>query len=195
MCPSGFSSYFALIFHHKSTKHGLKWKLASLSTSRAFEHLPKLHSFIVRWRRSSLLWPRKFSSFRYHNFWKFVIFDLHGQYAYQMKAGNILNANLTQKNTICVEKIAKKCFFKKKFLSFVEIFFSYRKFFENFPKQPPKFILSTCFKHPKWKLHEGLIPPASSWQHGKPSKSPRADSAPPPALLGLREGRNYYTIL
>ena len=95
MCPQEFSSYFVLVFHQKSTKHGLKWKLASLSTSRAFEHLPKLHSFVVRRRLSSLLWPRKFSSFRYHNFWKLVIFDLHGQYVYQMKAENILNANLT----------------------------------------------------------------------------------------------------
>ena len=78
-----------------NTKHGLKWKLTSLSTSRAFEHLPKLHSFVVRWRRSSLLWPRKFSNFRCYNFWKFVIFVLHGQYVYQMKAGNILHSNLT----------------------------------------------------------------------------------------------------
>ena len=79
----------------KSTKQDLKWNLASLSTTRAFEHHPKLHSFVIRWRRSSLLWPRKFSNFRYYNFWKFVIFVLHGQYVYQMKAGNILNANLT----------------------------------------------------------------------------------------------------
>ena len=59
MCPPAFSSYFTLDFHQKSTKHGLKWKLASLSTYRAFEHHPKLHSFVVRCRRSSLLWPRK----------------------------------------------------------------------------------------------------------------------------------------
>ena len=95
MCPQEFLSCYVLVFHQKSTKHGLKWKLASLSTSRAFEHLPKLHSFVIRWRRSSLLWPRKFSNFRCYNFWKFVIFVLHGQYVYQMKAGNILHSNLT----------------------------------------------------------------------------------------------------
>ena len=82
-------------FPWKSFIKGLKWKLASLSTCRVFEHHPKLHSFAMRWRRSSLLWPRKFSSFRYYNFWKVVIFDLHGQYVYQMKAENILNSNLT----------------------------------------------------------------------------------------------------
>ena len=82
-------------FQWKSFIKGLKWKLASLSTCRVFEHHPKLCSFAVRWRRSRLLWPRKFSSFRYYNFWKVVIFDLHGQYVYQMKAENILNSNLT----------------------------------------------------------------------------------------------------
>ena len=82
-------------FPCKSFINGLKWKLTSLSTCRVFEHHPKLHSFAVRWRRSSLLWPRKFSNFRYYNFWKFVILVLHRQYVYQMKAGNILHSNLT----------------------------------------------------------------------------------------------------
>ena len=43
----------------------------------------------------SVLWHRKFSNFRCYNFWKFVIFVLHGQYVYQMKAGTILHSNLT----------------------------------------------------------------------------------------------------
>ena len=102
--PQQFSCSFIDDFHANQPKHHLKWKLASLSACRVFEHHSKLHSFAVRWRRSSLLWQRKFSSFRYYNFWKFVIFDLHGQYVHQMKAENILNANLTEKNTIC-EKI------------------------------------------------------------------------------------------
>ena len=93
--PQQFSRSCIANFHANQPKHHLKWKLASLSACRVFEHHSKLHSFAVRWRRSSLLWPRKFSSFRYHNFWKFVIFDLHGQYVHQMKAENILNANLT----------------------------------------------------------------------------------------------------
>ena len=91
MCLQEFLSYFVLVFHHKSTKQGLKWKLTSLYTCRVFEHHPKLHSFAVRRHRSWLLWPRKFFNFRCYNFWKFIIFVLHGQYVYQMKAGNILN--------------------------------------------------------------------------------------------------------
>ena len=137
MCPQDFPSYFSLVFHQKSAKHGLKWKLASLSTSRAFEHHPKLHSFVVRWRRSSLLWPRKFAHFRYSDFWKFIIFDLHGQYVHQMKAGNILNANLTQKNTIWFEKLGENWFFKKKFSVSLRFFFrnaNFSKFFINNPQ-------------------------------------------------------------
>ena len=42
---------------------------------------PKLHTFAVRCRRSSLVWPRKFSIFQYYNFWKFVIFYLHSSVA------------------------------------------------------------------------------------------------------------------
>ena len=95
ICPRMFSCSSTVNFHANEAKHHLKWKLASLSVCRAFEHCSNLHSFPIRWRRSSLLWPRKFSSFQYHNFSKFVIFDLHVQYIYQMKAENILNANLT----------------------------------------------------------------------------------------------------
>ena len=90
-----FSIYNIAIFPSKSVKHGLKWKLTSLPNCRVLDYFSRLHSFAVRWRRSNLLWPWKFSSFQYHNFWKFVIFDLHGQYVHQMKAENILNANLT----------------------------------------------------------------------------------------------------
>ena len=92
--PSDFLSYFILFSHHKSTKQGFKWKLTSLSTCRVFEHHPKFNSFAIRWRRSSLIWPRKFPDFRYYNFWKFTIFYLNGQYVYQMKAENILSSNL-----------------------------------------------------------------------------------------------------
>ena len=45
-------------------------------------------------------------------FGKFIIFDLHGQYVHQMKAENILNSNLTSKNTICFKKYFKKFFSK-----------------------------------------------------------------------------------
>ena len=154
MCPQEFLSYFFLVFHQKSTKHGLKWKLASLSTYRAFEHHPKLHSFVVRCRRSSLLSPRKFSNFRYYNFWKFIIFVLHGQYVYQMKAGNILHSNLTWKNRICYEKICVKWVFQNFCLIFDCIFFSKLKFFKKIIRQSPIFMIVTWFRHEKKNLHE-----------------------------------------
>ena len=80
-------------FPFKSSTNGLKWELASLYTYRVFENHPIFCSFSARCRRSYLVWPRKFSSFRYDNFWKFIIFDLHGQYVHQMKAEDILNSN------------------------------------------------------------------------------------------------------
>ena len=80
-------------FSFKSSTNGLKWELASLYTYRVFENHPIFCSFSARCRRSYLVWPRKFSSFRYDNFWKFIIFDLHGQYVHQMKAEDILNSN------------------------------------------------------------------------------------------------------
>ena len=91
-------------FSPKSTKHGLKWELECLSTYRISENHPMFCSFSVPWPWSSLVWARKFFSFRHENFWKFIIFDLHRQYVHQMKAENILNSNLTSKNTICYKK-------------------------------------------------------------------------------------------
>ena len=66
-----------------------------------------------------------------------------------------------------MKKIAKNEFFKI-FVSFLMgSFFSKLKIFENFYIQPPNFISFTCSKHPKWKLHEGLIvltSPQMKWQ-------------------------------
>ena len=146
--PSVFSSYFILFSYHKSTKQGFKWKLTSLSTCRVFEHHPKFNSFAIRWRRSSLIWPRKFPDFRYYNFWKFTIFYLNGQYVHQMKAENILNSDLTQKNTICCEKICKKFFFQNFRLIFDRIFFETQNFRKIF-YTTPKIISFNCSKHPK----------------------------------------------
>ena len=87
-------------FSPKSTKHGLKWELECLSTYRISENHPMFCSFSVPWPWSSLVWARKFFSFRHENFWKFIIFDLHRQYVHQMKAEIILNSNLTSKSTI-----------------------------------------------------------------------------------------------
>ena len=50
----------------------------------------------------------------------------------------------------------QKTNFSKFSLQLRRIFFLKLKFFENFCIQPTKFIFFTCFKHQKWKLHEGL---------------------------------------
>ena len=91
-------------FSPKSTKHGLKWELKCLSTYRISENHPMFCSFSVPWPWSSLVWARKFFSFRHENFRKFIVFDPHRQYVHQIKAENILNSNLTSKNTICYKK-------------------------------------------------------------------------------------------
>ena len=43
------------IIPSKSTKHGFKWKLTSLSTCRVFDHICMLNSLAVRGRRSRLV--------------------------------------------------------------------------------------------------------------------------------------------
>ena len=129
LCPPRLFELFQPHFSSKSTKQGHKWKLASLSTCRVFEHHPKLDSLAVRWRRNSLLWPWKFPDFRYYNFWIFVNFDLHGQYVHQMKAENILKSNLTWKNTIYYKKFCKKWVFQNFRFIFDGIFFSKSKIF------------------------------------------------------------------
>ena len=127
-------------FSPKSTKHGLKWELECLSTYRISENHPMFCSFSVPWPWSSLVWARKFFRFRHVNFWKFIIFDLHRQYVHQMKAENILNSNLTSKNTICYEK-----YFKKKFSKFSPrfrqiFFFSISNFSKKFFTTPKNYF-------------------------------------------------------
>ena len=136
-------------FSPKSTKHGLKWELECLSTYRISENHPMFCSFSVPWPWSSLVWAQKFFSFRHENFWKFIIFDLHRQYVHQMKAENILNSNLTSKNTICYKK-NHNFFFSKFSLQFRQNFFFRTQIFQKFFLQPQKIIFSTCFKHQKW---------------------------------------------
>ena len=128
-----FWAISSLFFYQKSTKHGLKWKLVSLSTYRAFEHHPKLHSFVVRWHRSSLLWPRKFSSFRYHNFRKFVIFDLFTwTICISNESWKHSKCKFDIKNTICFWKICKKLIFQKKISQFRWEFFFVTQIFRKF---------------------------------------------------------------
>ena len=128
-------------FSPKSTKHGLKWELECLSTYRISENHPMFCSFSVPWPWSSLVWARKFFSFRHENFWKFIIFDLHRQYVHQMKAENILNSNLTSKNTICYKK-KSKFFFSKFLLQFRQKFiFSNSNFSKIFFTTPKNYFL------------------------------------------------------
>ena len=146
MCPPAFSSYFTLDFHQKSTKHGLKWKLASLSTSRAFEHHPKLHSFVVRCRRSSLLWLRKFSNFRYYNFWKFVIFCPTWTICISNESWKHSTFKFDIKNRTCYKKICVKSVFQNFRPIFHRIFFFLKlEFFKKIIIQPPIFMIATCF--------------------------------------------------
>ena len=58
----------------------------------------------------------KFSSFWHVDFWKMMIFHLHGQYAYQMKAEIILNSYLESKSTIMYKFFWKIC--DRNFFSF-----------------------------------------------------------------------------
>ena len=155
MCPQEFSSYFVLVFQQKSTKHGLKWKLASLSTSRAFEHLPKLHSFVVRWRRSSLLWPRKFSNFQCYNFWNFVVFCPIWTICISNESWKHSTFKFDIKNRICFEKICENKILKNFRCNFDSIFFFETPIFQIFFIQPPIFMMATCSKHEKMNLHEG----------------------------------------
>ena len=53
-----------------------------------------------------------------------------------MKAENILNSNLTSKNTICYKKVM--IFFSKFCASFDKIFFFELTFFKNFVYNPQK---------------------------------------------------------
>ena len=73
-----------------------------------------------------------------------------------MKAENIPNSNLASKYTIYYKKFCVKRIFQNFRLIFNGIFFSKLKVFKKFHIQPPKFMISTYFKHQKRNLHEGL---------------------------------------
>ena len=83
-------------------------------------------------------WPSltlKFSSFWPADFGKMIIFHLHGQYAYQMKAEIILNSYLLSKSTILFEVFWKNLI-SKFFASIFEGKKNFdRKFFKKFYSQ------------------------------------------------------------
>ena len=121
----------------------------------------------------------KFSSFWLANFWKMIIFHLHGQYAYQMKAEIILNSHLLSKSSIVYETFWKRL--NSKF--FASIFKEKKILIANFSK---KFIYNPPIFFRKMILNtenENYMKVWQSWRHpgrsGKQSKLLRADSIPP----------------
>ena len=69
-----------------------------------------------------------------------IIFNLHGQYAYQMKAEIILNSYLLPKSAIVYEIFWKKLDFKNFFFQFLKEKIFDREFFEKFFLQTPQFF-------------------------------------------------------
>ena len=87
-----------------------------------------------------------------------------------------------------MKKFAKNEFFKI-FVSFLMgSIFSKLKIFENFYIQPPNFISFTCSKHPKWKLHEGLIPLTPSQTTRQAFKVAVGGFRPPPGSFRVKNG-------
>ena len=172
--PQDSSTYFIQIFHPNQPKHHLKWKLASLSACRVFEHHPKLHSFAARWRRSSLVWLTKFANFWDDNFWKIIIFYLLRQYVHQMKAENILNSNLASKMQFVMKKFAKNEFFKI-FVSFLTaFFFRNSNFSKNLLYNHPFLWLPLVFNMKKGIYMKVRHSPPHCTQGGEPLKIPGA---------------------
>ena len=127
-------------------------------------------------------WPSltlKFSRFWHADFWKMIIFHLHGQYAYQMKAEIILNSYLLPKSAIVYEIFWKKLDFKNFFFNFRRKKNFDRKFFENFFYNPPIFFLRMILN----TQNGNYMKVWQSWRHpgrsGKQSKLRWADSTPP----------------
>ena len=127
-------------------------------------------------------WPSltlKFSSFWHADFWKMIIFRLHGQYAYQMKALSILNSYLLSKSTI-VNEIFWKNWISKFFASIFEGKKNFdRKFFKKIFLQPPIFLLRMILN----TQNENYMMVWQSWRHSghsrEQSKLLWADSIPP----------------
>ena len=143
-------------FSSKWIKHGLKWKLGSLSTKRVIEHIAMMYSFARRGRQSSLVWLWKFASFWYEKFENLPFFTYIGNMYIKWKLKTFWIQIWHKKIQFALKFFAKNGFFKIFVPALTKFFFLKLKFFENFYIQPPKFIFFTCFKHQKWKIHEGL---------------------------------------
>ena len=113
------------------------------------------------------------------------MFNLHGHYAYQMKAEIILNSYLLPKSAILYEIFWKKLDFKNFFFQFLKEKKFRSQIFWKFFLQPPNFFIRMILN----TENGNYMKVWQSWRHpgrsGKQSKLRWADSTPP-AWLGLR---------
>ena len=103
-----------------------------------------------------------------------------------MKAEIILNSYFTSKNTICYEKICVKWIFHNFRLNFNGIFFAKLQFFKKIYIPPKTFMISTCFKHQKRNLHEGLTILTSSQTKWRAFENAMCTFYPPPTLIRVK---------
>ena len=141
----------------KSTKTGLKWKLASLWTYMSFEIHPMFHKIFIRsCQNSPISTEKNFKLFEQK--WRiFTIFNLHTQKVHQMKAQTILHSNLIPKMIFLTKNILKNLM--QIGLSAILASNSKKFFFGMyiFGKQIWKsknFMIFIAFKHQKWDLHK-----------------------------------------
>ena len=144
----------------KSTKTGLRWKLASLCTYMSFEIHPMFHKIFIRSSQSSPIWTENFfSSFLSKNGEYSQFFDLHTQYLHQMKAQTILHSNLIPKMIFLTKNILKNLMqiglSTILALNSIQTLFLERTFFEK-KLETKNFMISNAFEHQKWDLHNDI---------------------------------------
>ena len=131
---------FELLHRHftfKSTKHDLKWKLASSPICRVFDHFSMLNSLVVRWRRSSLVWPRSFGTTIFENL-SFFTYMGNMYIKWKLKTFQIW---IWHKKIQFLMKNLQKIEFSWLLPQFDENFFCNAYFFENFHMHQSAFTL------------------------------------------------------
>ena len=137
-------------FSPKFTRNGLLWHFAYSFFYRIFENHSLIQNISTMWLQSNLISGQEIFSFQYVNFWKSVIFDQYRQYIHQMKAKIISNWYFIIKSTIWFIKFFENWIFQNFRFRFYKKNFFRTQIFQNFWKQPPKLLFSTCCKHQKW---------------------------------------------
>ena len=102
-----------------------------------------------------------------------------------MKAKNILDKNLTWKNIICYEKIAKNWFFTIFAFSFNEIFFFVTQIFRKILYTPPNFFFIHVFYRWQRKITWRLDTPNLITRRMASDRMTVVLIPPPPGWLGL----------